>query len=244
MASYSTSLTDEQLARVAKKRILFGHQSVGQNILDGLRQLETKDPRLKLQIVPIEQAASISGPALIEFRVGANGNPASKDIAFAAALGNDAGNHANVAMYKYCYVDIKSSTDVQRLFAGYRANITALKAEYPGITFVHITMPLTTVEPALKAFVKGALGRSTARELDIKRNEFNDLLRQTYSGIDPIFDLAAAEATRSDGTSSYFTVKGQRVYTLATEYTTDGEHLNESGKRAAGEKFLATLASF
>ena len=54
------------------------------------------------------------------------------------------GQHVDVAMMKLCYVDINSGTDVDALFATYRTTMAALQREVPGVTFIHVTVPLTT----------------------------------------------------------------------------------------------------
>jgi hypothetical protein len=107
---------------------------------------------------------------------------------------------------------------------------------------VHVTVPLTTVEPAPKAWVKSILGRVTERDAEVKRNQFNQKLRQTYTGVDPVFDLAEVESTRPDGSRTYFSHGNDRIYTLVPEYTTDGGHLNELGRRVAAERLLHVLS--
>jgi hypothetical protein len=104
-------------------------------------------------------------------------------------------------------------------------------------------MPLTTVEPATKAWIKGMLGKVTVRDLAVKRNQFNTLLTQTYAGVDPIFDLAQVESTHGDGSRSYFMRDNEKIHTLASEFTIDGGHLNELGRRTAAERFLLFLGS-
>jgi hypothetical protein len=236
-------LDDHQIADLATKKIFFGHQSVGSNIIQGIRELMATDPRLKINVVKSADPQSIPAPAIVEFEIGRNGDPRSKNEAFAAILDKGMGAHGGIAMFKYCYVDIDSSTDVQKMFTDYRAEINTLKAKYPALKIAHITVPLTTVEPTTKAWIKSMLGRTTTQDVNAKRNEFNNLLRKTYSGVDPIFDLAEVESTQSDGTRSYFIRDGEKIYTLAPEFTTDGGHLNEAGRRAAAEVLLQVLAA-
>jgi lysophospholipase L1-like esterase len=236
-------LSDQQVASIENKKIFFGHQSVGNNIIQGLRDLMARDPRLKLKIVNSADPELVPGPALVESSIGENRNPSSKDRAFAAILNKGLGRQGGIAMYKYCYLDIDSSTNVQQMFESYREGIAALQAKYPELKIVHITVPLTTVEPAAKAWVKTLLGRATARDANAKRNEFNRRLRQTYAGRDPIFDLAEGESTYPDGSRSYFLRDNERVYSLASEYTTDGGHLNEAGRLALAERLLLLLAT-
>lgn len=236
------ALTDHQIRTLASKKIFFGHKSVGGNILEGIRTLMAADSRLQLNLVRSADPASVPGPAFIEAEVGENGNPLSKTAAFAAALSKGMGTQGGIAMYKYCYVDVTDATDVPHLFEQYQQGIVSLKTEHPNLKIIHITVPLTTVEPAAKAWVKEVLGRHTSRGANAKRNEFNRLLKQTYPA-DSIFDLAEVESTRSDGSRSYFQRGNERIYTLAEEYTTDGGHLNELGSEAAAQAMLTTLAN-
>ena len=236
-------LSDQQVASIENKKVFFGHQSVGTNIIQGLRDLMARDARLKLKIVSSADPELVPGPALVESLIGQNGNPSSKDQAFAAILDKGLGRQGGIAMYKYCYVDIDGSTNVQQMFENYREKIAALRVKYPALKIVHITVPLTTVEPAARAWVKTLLGRATERDANAKRNEFNRRLRQTYAGRDPIFDLAEGESTSPEGARSYFIRDNEKVYTLASEYTTDGGHLNEAGRLALAERLLLLLAS-
>jgi len=235
-------LSDQQIVSLSRKKIFFGHQSVGNNIVQGIRDLMNADQRLQMNIVKSADPQLIHMPALVEFEVGQNGNPQSKNRAFAATLDKGMGAQGGIAMLKYCYVDIDSSTDVHAMIENYREEIAALKEKYPALRFVHITVPLTTVEPTAKAWLKSMLGRTTPQDANVKRNEFNNLLRKTYSGTDPIFDLAEVESTQSNGSPSYFTRNGEKIYTLAPEWTSDGGHLNEAGRRRAAEALLQVLS--
>ncbi len=234
-------LTAQDLAHLANLRIFFGHQSVGDDIVQGLKDVMASDPRLKLNIVNSADPQSVAGPAFIESHIGRNGDPPSKTQAFAAVVDRGMGREGGIAMFKYCYVDIDASTDIPRMFDNYRRGIDALKLKHPSLRIVHITVPLTTVEPGAKAWVKGILGRTTAREINRKRNEYNRLLVQTYGGTDPIFDLAEVESTHRDGSRSWFTFNNQKIFSLAPEFTVDGGHLNETGRRAAAQRLLRVL---
>lgn len=235
-------LSDRQVSSLETKKVFFGHQSVGSDIVQGIRDLMAEDSRLKLNIVRSADPESIPAPAFVETTIGENRHPQLKNDAFAAVLARGMGAQGGVAMYKYCYVDIDRETDVPQLFDRYQDQIASVKSKYPGLTVVHITVPLTTVEPELKSWAKTLLGRPTERDVAVKRNEFNQLLRQTYSGKDPIFDLAEVESTLPDGSRSYFTRGDQPIYTLAPDFTTDGGHLNAMGRRAAATRLLQVLA--
>lgn len=237
------TLSDQQVSSLETKKVFFGHQSVGENIIEGIREVMADDPRLKLKIVNSADPESVPGPAFVESLIGENRKPQSKNEAFAAILDKGMGMQGGIAMYKYCYVDIDASTDVQQMFEGYRKEINALKHKYPSLRIVHITVPLTTVEQDTKFRLKTLLGRTTAGDINAKRNEFNSLLMQTYAATDPIFDLAEAESTRPDGSRSYFMRGKEKIYILAPEFTTDGGHLNQAGRRAAAKRLLLALAN-
>ena len=236
------ALTASDLSHLATQRIFFGHQSVGDDIVCGLRDLMASDPRLKLRIVESAAPQLLTEPAFVESHIGRNGDPHSKAEAFRTIVDKGLGREGGIAMYKYCYADVGPSTDIARMFDIYRREMNALKSKYPLLRVVHITIPLTTAEPAAKGWVKSALGRATARDLNRKRNEYNRLLTQAYNNSDPVFDLAGVESTRCDGLRSELIGSGQRIFTLAPEFTTDGGHLNGAGRRIAAAHLLMALA--
>lgn len=239
--SAQIDLSSGEIKNLTSARVFFGHKSVGANVLEGLKSLMAGDPRLKLKLVRSSQPASVRGPAFIEDEIGENGNAFSKNAAFRSALRTGLGPEGGIALYKYCYVDITESSNVAEIFEQYRRGIAALSAEHPNLRFIHVTTPLTTVEPAAKARIKAMLGRPSARQANARRNEFNDLMRQAYPS-DSIFDLAKAESTHPDGSRSYFTADGKQICILAEEYTTDGGHLNALGSQVAAREMLKTLA--
>lgn len=236
-------ISGAQWQALATRKIFFGHQSVGRNILEGIRELEAQDSRIRLKIVSSADPEQVEGPALVEHSIGRNGDPESKEQAFAAVVERGLGRQRGIAMYKYCYLDTLPSTNPEAMFARYRANVSALQRKYPELVILHISSPLTTVESPLKYWVKKALLRPTDRDLNVKRNRYNELLRNEYAGKSPMFDLAEVESTRPDGSRSFFLSDGKPVYTLASEYTDDGGHLNGIGRRVAAEQLLIVLSS-
>lgn len=238
----SIALTDEQARHLVTQRIFFGHQSVGDNIVQGIRELMARDPRVYLNIISDADPGRISGPAFVERHVGENANPWSKNEAFRAIVENGLGTQNAIAMLKYCYVDIGSGTDVREVFNAYSDLISKLKKKDPTLKIVHITVPLTTAEPAGKAWFKGVLGKPTARQDNIKRNQFNQFLREAYQS-DSIFDLAEVESTCADGSRCLFMDGDTKAYTLSSEYTSDGGHLNHAGRRAVALRLLMILAN-
>ena len=87
------------------------------------------------------------------------------------------------------------------------------------------------------------MGKNDIWEYDsfMNRQIYNEMIIEKYSGIDPIFDIAAIESTYPDGRRSSFTRKGKVYYTLIPDYTNDGGHLNDLGKSIVAEKLLLFL---
>jgi hypothetical protein len=225
--------------KLNSKKIFFGHQSVGFNILDGVEQL--KKERVIPQdftVVKTGDASSLTGPMLAHAPVGENGDPASKLRSFTEHLDKGFGARVDIAFFKFCYVDITAYSDVDRFFREYKEGIDALKKKYPRVRFVHVTVPLTVTKMSLRSLAKSVLGKE---DNNIKRNKFNDLLRREYAGRDPIFDLAKIESTLPDGSRSSFTKGGETYYSLAPAYSDDGGHLNDQGKRAAARELMLLL---
>jgi hypothetical protein len=238
----SVELSDEQARHLATQTVFFGHQSVGDNIVQGVRDLMVEDRRLHLNIINSAYPGGIAGPAFVETHIGENTRPDSKNDAFRAIIDKGLGARGGIAIMKYCYVDIGPDTDISSMFQNYADLVSHLKAKYPALKIVHVTVPLTTVEPAGKAWLKGLLGKPTARADNVKRNQFNQLLKETYESR-TIFDLAQVESTHADGSREYFLEGKQKVYVLTPEYTIDGGHLNEIGRHAAAQRLLITLST-
>jgi len=233
-----SQVTPEQWQLLSQRTIYFGHQSVGANVLEGLRELAASTPQLKLRIV----SGHTPAPGVLnEFAIGRNENPQSKNAAFLAATEGSLGPKP-VLMFKYCYVDVQSDTDAKRLFERYQQTVSALRAKHPEATIVHVTMPLTT-DSRIRSFVSGLLGRPSRQTRNGIRTHYNELLRAAYSGKEPIYDLAATESTRPDGKQEYANVAGKRVYAMAPDWASDEGHLNAAGRRRAAEQMLITLAS-
>ena len=225
--------------QLTETRIYFGHQSVGGNIVEGLRELAPARSELPLRIVHSRDRSA--GNGLFEFFIGENGHPDSKTNDFAAALQQIDDGAPAIAVFKYCYLDITPETNVEHLFASHRKALREMRVRHPNLTFIHVTAPLTRVETGPRSLVKSLLGKTAGRDANVKRNAFNAMLRREYEG-EPIFDLAKVESTRPDGSRSFFRNGPDVVYTLAPDLTDDGGHLNAAGRRVAAEEFVAVIA--
>lgn len=244
MTKNNIQISDQLVEKLAAKKIYFGHQSVGKNIMNGIEDILTAEQKKKLNIIDSLDATNYEGSMFAHSRVGYNMDPISKIIGFNNYVNNLSDWQPNMAMFKFCYVDIKENADVKEIFSEYQSRMSKLKTAYPDIQFVHFTVPLTTVETGLKAdFMKNVLGKTQGRERDnVKRNQYNDLLRQTYSGKEPVFDLAEIESTRENGARVVYTLNDNQYFSLAPEYASDGRHLNELGRQIVAKKLLEFLS--
>jgi hypothetical protein len=231
-----------QLQVVAGRSIYFGHQSVGMNLIDGLRELSAEQG-VPLRVVEAKGTLDVPAAAFAHSYIAENGDPMRKLRSFAQALDGASAEPA-VALMKFCFVDFRPDTDARALFAAYQETLAGLKARHPGIAFVHVTTPLTTVQGGVKGALKRLLGRAPAGLLEnARREEYNALLRAAYRGREPFFDLAETESTRPDGSRETVEWHGAAVAALVPAYTLDGAHLAGIGQIRAARDFLAVLAS-
>jgi lysophospholipase L1-like esterase len=230
------------LATLAHGKFFFGHQSVGDNIVQGVRELIQSNGVEGPRIVRLEQNALPSGFFLSETHIGRNEDPASKCADFLKRTLAFPEDSLDIALMKFCHVDFDDNPNVTGVFELYRRTVDSLRQARPHILIVHCTVPLTDRTPYWKRFIRSLLGRSDSRDIgNSRRKEYNDILRQHYAS-EPIFDIATCESTKPDGSRSYFTSDGKTIYTLASEYTDDGGHLNRLGREVAATEFVKVLA--
>ena len=215
----------KQLRAIQKRKIVFGHHSVGKNILDGLRDLSTK-AGVEINVVSINNNMSKDKLKFVDFYPGRNEQPKTKVDGFVNKIQElDPDYVPDIAFMKFCYIDILPKTDVETLFTYYKNNIIELKNKKPGITFLHFTAPLT----------------SHSKASNVNRAKFNELLLKSFSA-DSIFDLAKVESTYLDGSREEFLYNGNTYYSLIPEYTTDGGHLNKFGRYIVATELVSFLS--
>ncbi|MCY1015081.1 hypothetical protein [Pyxidicoccus sp. MSG2] len=239
-ATPPASSSGGSLETLSQRRIFFGHQSVGGNILDGVKQVASA-PR----VVELKDPGQPVAPGTIAHAmVGENTKPESKIADFARLMDAGLAKGADVAFFKFCYIDFNGTTDTRALFEKYRATMEGLKARHPGTTFVHVTVPLTTVQRGAKAWLKELLGKPVwGISENVQRENFNQLLRKTYGGKEPLFDLAALESTSAEGTPETYELNGQTWPAMVPAYSDDGGHLNAAGQARMAKEFLAFLSA-
>jgi len=223
------TISAAELSQVASVNVLFGHQSVGRNILDGVAAVYAANRVAAPAITEVDEASASRPSGIIHAAIGKNGDPLGKMVAFDSLLRSGAATGTDVALMKFCYVDIRWDTDVDALFAEYVRTFDALERDFPDLLLIHVTAPLTTGPGDFKEQVKVLIGRND----NVARERYNDLLRRHY-GAGRVFDLAAIEGTAPDGT---------RSGTLYQGYSSDGAHLNPTGGTAAASGLLRLLAA-
>jgi hypothetical protein len=224
------SVSKAQIEAAASRRTVFGHQSVGNNILEGVRKI-AREQGVAINIA--EGRSDTSGkPGIYHFAVGANGDPRGKISDFGKTLGASSFDKVDVALVKLCYVDFNASTDALAVALNYVATLKKLQETHPATRFVAVTAPLTVVRSGAKEWLKSAVGRSSPDLAEnAKRAIFNTYLRKQFDA-DHLFDIAKLEAgPASTGTES-----------LRPEISSDGGHLNDQGEREAGAAFIQLIA--
>lgn len=231
-AMENTTLVDDvlksDLQTVRGARIFFGHYSVGANILEGLARL-SRDAGIPVEIG--------EGP------VGENTKPLAKFEDFARHAESPAAEGEQLMLMKLCYVDFTPDSDVDALVKAYASAVERVRKARPAVKVVHVTPPLFARTTELKWKVKRMLGSAVWEDqANLRRLEFREQLLRRFPG-EPVFDLAAVESTRPDGTREEYTVDGRMVPMLWSGYTSDGGHLNDSGKQVAAKAFVHALAT-
>lgn len=234
----------EKWQALATKRIYFGHQSVGYNILDGINDLVNENPQIKLNVVESTDFSKHLGGAFFHSKVGANFDPGSKMGDFEKAFTADNAGKIDIAFLKFCYVDITADTKPEQVFASYADMLKRVRANNPQMILVHFTAPLTANQGGWKAYLKNLIGRPIGGQDDnIKRYEYSQMITSAFEKTEPVLDIARLESTKRDGIRASFKKKGKDYFYLNPEYTYDGGHLNEVGRKLVAEQLLLLLAS-
>lgn len=232
-----------ELNTVARTRVLFGHQSVGANILGGISTLYDEAGVSEPPVVETRETVTSEGGFIAHAHVGVNGDPLGKLADFAKILDGPLGDEVDVAVVKFCYVDIVASTDVEAVFDAYVATISELEARHPDVRFVYTTVPLTA-DRGLKSRIKALLGSDDQMGPadNIARQRYNELIRERFGMSGRLFDIAAVQSTMQTAPTTR-TDDGETYYVLSDDLRSDRGHLNEQGSEAAAAEFLRVIAA-
>jgi hypothetical protein len=224
-------------------RVLFGHQSVGQNLLDGLAERRAEGAVVP-RIETLDRIAADEGPWLASVRLGQNGSPQSKWRHLEQVLARADVTCIDLVLTKLCYVDVLDEAQVGPLFAEYRACMEVLQSRYPRLLFGHVTVPLRVAPHGWRYALQRPI-RGVAPEVrrNAARDAFNALLRDAYERSGLLFDLANVESCDARGAAVVSLHGNVKVPALAKEWSDDGGHLNARGRKVVGRSFIDFLRS-
>ncbi len=220
--------SDDELASLRSHRVFFGHQSVGDNILQGVRTLYADTDQAPPNFTSIASAndlSSLSDGYVADAHIGHNGDPESKIAAFDQMMRSGVGDHVDVALMKLCYVDFGLKSDPRAVFEKYQNTMGGLERDYPQVKFIYTTAPL----------------ESQGELRNWKRTQFNSLVR-TELKHKQVLDIAAIESTSSTGDRATGSKMGLEYEALQAAYTTDGGHLNPDGAKRAAQGFVSAIS--
>lgn len=236
----------EYWAKLGEKKIFFGHQSVGYNIIDGITDIMNERDYVKLNVIEAREPSAFDQPVFAHSQVGMNTKPFSKIERFVEIMDSGVGSKVDMAFFKFCYVDIMRDSNPQEIFDGYRTALDGLKDRYPDTKFLHVTIPIRSVPKGAKKYLKQTvkllIGKPGFFEDNMMRRNYNDLLNKNYSKTGFLFDLARIESVNEKGFGCYAQKGAEKVYVMAPEYTEDGGHLNNQGRKTVAEQLLIILA--
>jgi hypothetical protein len=224
-------------------RVLFCHQSVGSNIIQGLEELGPNGFAGRICDLSSARLAN-DAQLLVHEKVGRNGNPVSKLRDFETKVQQSVDLRLDLALLKFCYVDVVERSSAETLLTDYCAAVQVLQANFPWLRIGHVTVPLRRAPAGLIATLRQSLqGPHMEHRRNSVREWFNNQLRTRFAASGLLFDLAAIESQTGQGHRAYSAARGQRVPSLAGEWTDDGGHLNIAGRRMTAEAFLQYLSA-
>jgi hypothetical protein len=214
-------LTENEWIRLSNKRIFFGHQSVGNNIIDGIMTLKNESNSTAFILLETKDKSDFQHPLFAHSFIGKNLNPKSKIDDFINIMESGLADSVDIAFMKLCYIDINRRTNISALFIYYQTLVGILQEKYPHLKIIHFTVPITTKPKGIKGLAKILLKMDN----NVYINRYNEFLRNHYKDFE-LFDIANIEATFSDGNSNSYS---HGIPGLIYEYSSDGGHLNQRG---------------
>ena len=234
-------------SEVRTLRVYFAHQSVGSEILTGLAEVHRRYPSVALACCAYAEPDQTDGaaqsafdtPGIVGATAGKRGYPEQKIDEFSRFLRSSEGAKIDVAMLKLCYGDIGRNTNIDALVERYLKAVAEIQRERPTLRLVHCTVPLKSPEESASR-IKRLVGVGTDAS-NAARARYNAAIRQQFP-LAQVFDIAAAQARRTDGTEATVEHKGKRLQVLASEYTDDGASLNRKGQIVLAREMLLALS--
>ena len=111
--AYDVASALDQLERLARLKIFFGHQSVGGNILGATPDVAAAG--VAPEIVESENSVA-SGPLILHSYIGRNGDPLGKLAEFDRIIRSGVGDSVDIAVFKFCTWTYMEGDDAGALF--------------------------------------------------------------------------------------------------------------------------------
>jgi hypothetical protein len=224
-------------------RLNFAHESVCQNVVDGIRELAETQPGTQGDIIESCAPSTVNGPGIVRFAPEQKSESVSSNRDFPAVGDSCSVSASAIVAIKYCDVDVTPSRDVPKFFGDDQVLVAEARLSHLPLMIAHAIVPLPSADTLNKATAQQVMGRDVRRDLDVNRNAYNALVRRAYSGTEPIFELANAESTLPDGARTFFMVDKDTGFTLAEQYTAAGGRPNDHGKWNDAVVMLIALGS-
>ena len=113
------AIPQEKWDELASKKIYFGHQSVGYNIIDGINDIMKEIPEIRLNIKETKDPSNFSIGVFAHSSVGRNCDPKSKIDDFKKIMKSGLADKVDIAFFKFCYVDVRRDLDIIHVFNYY-----------------------------------------------------------------------------------------------------------------------------
>lgn len=172
-------LTATEKGRIKSWNTLFLHQSVGQDLEEGAKANGVSFEYFGANDIVDKGAEGkgLRGGIFVDVGGIPNGNPYEKIRVFKeAALRSK--STLKIAVFKFGYADVLDNNREQ-VKSAYKAFVDDLKAQIPGLRFVHITPPLVY--------------STSAEEGNAAKANVGQWMKDTFKNTDVIFDLQAVE---------------------------------------------------
>ncbi len=216
----------EALRKAQELRVVFGHESVGFDVIHGLQGLSQAQPeRYRVTVQPQIQAAWFSrNQGIGEFFFHNNGNGAGKIDDFERRVRDGFGDCVEVASMKLCYADMTEQSDPQAIFDRLKEAFEGLEKDYPKVRFVWWTVPVP--QPS---------------RCGEKRTAINDLIRAyVRKNGKLLLDVADIESHTPEGKAVKHPDGSERLF---ADYGRDqGGHLNDDGAQRVARAWWWLLA--
>jgi hypothetical protein len=236
------AVPQEKWDSLAQEKIFFGHKSVGLDIIAGLKDVMERCPAIKLDIRETADPEDFEKPVFAHALIGKNKFPQSKIDAFQEAMERGLGRKADIAFFKFCFVDIDNQTDLADLLESYVGALERLESRFPDTRLIAFTVPLVSQPVGFMTRLKKLLGRLPHYDAEhVQRSLYNSMLRARFKG--DLFDIAAIESRIDVTKRAAFKKGGQEYEILNRAYTSDGGHLNPRGRQIVAIELLIYLAS-